>query len=79
MDVASLERVQQYLVIDHEQQATDSGIPPAYWPASGDLRVKNLSAKYSAVSTMYRLSIIEADVPAQNRTAPTSFTIFRST
>ena len=48
--MASLERVQQYLVIDQEPKAADSGVPPAYWPASGDLRVENLSAKYSAVS-----------------------------
>ncbi|KAI0085657.1 multidrug resistance-associated ABC transporter [Irpex rosettiformis] len=44
----SLERIQQYLVIDHEPKATEGGIPPAYWPASGDLRVENLSAKYSS-------------------------------
>ncbi|KAJ7078496.1 hypothetical protein C8R44DRAFT_836696 [Mycena epipterygia] len=30
-----------------EPKATSSGIPPAYWPASGELTVENLSAKYS--------------------------------
>ncbi|KAF9016393.1 hypothetical protein BDZ89DRAFT_1094518 [Hymenopellis radicata] len=36
----SLERIQQ-------AKATNQGEPPAYWPASGDLRVENLSARYS--------------------------------
>ncbi|KAI0803030.1 hypothetical protein BC629DRAFT_1591129 [Irpex lacteus] len=44
----SLERIQQYLTIDQEPKATDSGVPPAYWPGSGDLRVENLSARYSS-------------------------------
>ncbi|KAI0711040.1 P-loop containing nucleoside triphosphate hydrolase protein [Cerioporus squamosus] len=45
---ASLERVEQYLHIEHEPAPTPAGIPPAYWPASGSLRVENLSARYSA-------------------------------
>ncbi|EMD36164.1 hypothetical protein CERSUDRAFT_84254 [Gelatoporia subvermispora B] len=44
----SLERVQQYLEIEHEPESTLEGIPPAYWPASGDLKVEKLSARYSA-------------------------------
>ncbi|EJF59658.1 P-loop containing nucleoside triphosphate hydrolase protein [Dichomitus squalens LYAD-421 SS1] len=44
----SLERIQQYLVIEHEPQSTPEGVPPAYWPASGALEVNNLSARYSA-------------------------------
>ncbi|KAI0633842.1 multidrug resistance-associated ABC transporter [Trametes polyzona] len=44
----SLERVQQYLTIEQEEKPTANGIPPAYWPASGDLRVEKLSARYSA-------------------------------
>ncbi|KAI0076652.1 P-loop containing nucleoside triphosphate hydrolase protein [Panus rudis PR-1116 ss-1] len=43
----SLERIQQYLEIEHEPKPTARGIPPAYWPASGDLRVEQLSARYS--------------------------------
>ncbi|KAF9526535.1 multidrug resistance-associated ABC transporter [Crepidotus variabilis] len=43
----SLERIQDYLDIDHEPKPTEAGKPPAYWPASGDLRVENLSARYS--------------------------------
>ncbi len=27
------------------------GVPPAYWPASGDLRVEKLTARYSAVGS----------------------------
>ncbi|KAI0697137.1 multidrug resistance-associated ABC transporter [Cytidiella melzeri] len=43
----SLERIQQYLVIEQEPKATKEGVPPAYWPASGELVIENLSAKYS--------------------------------
>ncbi|KAF7340426.1 Multidrug resistance-associated ABC transporter protein [Mycena venus] len=43
----SLERIQGYIEIEHEKSATEDGKPPAYWPASGDLRVENLSARYS--------------------------------
>lgn len=45
-----LERIQQYIDIDQEPLPKDAGKPPAYWPASGDLRVENLSARYSLVS-----------------------------
>ncbi|KAF8957025.1 multidrug resistance-associated ABC transporter [Flammula alnicola] len=43
----SLERVQGYIDIEHEPKPTDVGKPPAAWPASGDLRVEKLSARYS--------------------------------
>ncbi|KAI0768822.1 multidrug resistance-associated ABC transporter [Trametes elegans] len=43
----SLERVQQYLSVEQEPKPSASGVPPAYWPASGDLRVEKLSARYS--------------------------------
>ncbi|KIP05213.1 hypothetical protein PHLGIDRAFT_534841, partial [Phlebiopsis gigantea 11061_1 CR5-6] len=43
----SLERIQQYLDIEHEPEPKDGGRPPAYWPSSGDLRVEKLSARYS--------------------------------
>jgi len=43
----SLERIQGYIDIEHEPEATESGKPPAAWPTSGDLRVENLSARYS--------------------------------
>ena len=45
----SLERIQGYLDIEHEPKETEAGRPPAAWPASGDLRVENLSARYSQV------------------------------
>ncbi|KAJ6535432.1 hypothetical protein B0H19DRAFT_1079915 [Mycena capillaripes] len=32
---------------EKEPPSTAEGNPPAYWPASGDLRVENLSARYS--------------------------------
>ncbi|KAH9829684.1 uncharacterized protein C8Q71DRAFT_887948 [Rhodofomes roseus] len=43
----SLERIKQYMEIEHEPKATPEGVPPAYWPASGDLKVEKLSARYS--------------------------------
>lgn len=45
----SLERINAYIHIEQEPKATEAGIPPAYWPASGDIRVENLSARYSPV------------------------------
>ncbi|EKM56938.1 uncharacterized protein PHACADRAFT_208107 [Phanerochaete carnosa HHB-10118-sp] len=43
----SLERVKQYVDIDHEPEPEPEGVPPAYWPSGGDLRVEKLSARYS--------------------------------
>jgi len=43
----SLERIQGYVTIDQEPKPTSAGRPPAYWPASGDIRVEDLSARYS--------------------------------
>ncbi|KAE9405641.1 hypothetical protein BT96DRAFT_955137 [Gymnopus androsaceus JB14] len=43
----SLERVEAYLQIEQEPKPTEQGKAPAYWPASGDLRVENLCARYS--------------------------------
>ncbi|KIJ38971.1 hypothetical protein M422DRAFT_258389 [Sphaerobolus stellatus SS14] len=42
-----LERIQGYLDIEHEPEPIEAGKPPASWPTSGDLRVENLSARYS--------------------------------
>ncbi|KAF8199798.1 P-loop containing nucleoside triphosphate hydrolase protein [Mycena galopus ATCC 62051] len=43
----SLERIESYLTIEQEPKPNPAGIPPAYWPASGNLSVDSLSAKYS--------------------------------
>ncbi|KIK62964.1 hypothetical protein GYMLUDRAFT_259735 [Collybiopsis luxurians FD-317 M1] len=43
----SLERINAYIEIEQEPKPTKEGIPPAHWPSSGDLRVENLSARYS--------------------------------
>lgn len=43
----SLERIEQYVQIEQEPKPTENGVPPAYWPASGELRVEKLSARYS--------------------------------
>jgi ABC-type bacteriocin/lantibiotic exporter with double-glycine peptidase domain len=42
-----LERIQDYVNIEQEPKPSGNGVPPAYWPASGEIRVENLSAKYS--------------------------------
>ncbi|KAH9030174.1 hypothetical protein EDB84DRAFT_1562614 [Lactarius hengduanensis] len=43
----SLERMHSYINAEQEPKPIKQGIPPAYWPASGDLRVEKLSARYS--------------------------------
>ncbi|KAJ3772853.1 hypothetical protein FB446DRAFT_788322 [Lentinula raphanica] len=43
----SLERIQHYTTIEQEPKPTSEAEPPAYWPASGHLRVEELSARYS--------------------------------
>ncbi|KAJ7891591.1 hypothetical protein B0H14DRAFT_2192156, partial [Mycena olivaceomarginata] len=47
---SSLERIVQYLGIEQEPKPTQAGVPPGYWPASGEIRAENLSAKYSTDS-----------------------------
>jgi len=42
----SVERIRQYMEIEQEPKPI-KGDPPAYWPASGDLRVEHLTARYS--------------------------------
>lgn len=44
-----MERIQQYITIEQEPKPSESGVPPAYWPASGNLKVEKLSARYSEV------------------------------
>jgi ABC-type multidrug transport system fused ATPase/permease subunit len=48
VEANSLERIQSYIDIEHEPEPKDDGTPPAYWPASGDIRVQNLTARYSS-------------------------------
>ncbi|KZP30958.1 P-loop containing nucleoside triphosphate hydrolase protein [Athelia psychrophila] len=45
---SSLERIHEYSIIEQEPASTEGGQPPAYWPASGEIRVEGLSARYSA-------------------------------
>ncbi|KAF9483592.1 multidrug resistance-associated ABC transporter [Pholiota conissans] len=47
VEANSLERIQGYIDIEHEPKPTEEGKPPAAWPTSGELRVENLSARYS--------------------------------
>ncbi|KAG9314746.1 P-loop containing nucleoside triphosphate hydrolase protein [Chiua virens] len=44
----TLERIASYMDVEQETERTSKTSPPAYWPASGDLRVENLSARYSS-------------------------------
>ncbi|GJJ15115.1 hypothetical protein Clacol_009390 [Clathrus columnatus] len=46
----SIERIQAYIDIVQEPKPSKSGAPPAYWPASGNVVVENLRARYSADS-----------------------------
>lgn len=43
----SLERIGAYIAIEQEKPPVPEGVPPAYWPSSGHLRVEGLSASYS--------------------------------
>lgn len=43
----SLERIQGYVDIEQEPKPTKQGVPPAHWPSSGEIRVENLSARYT--------------------------------
>ncbi|KAG8908974.1 hypothetical protein FRB99_000077 [Tulasnella sp. 403] len=43
----SLERVKAYVDIEQEEKPRPEGVPPAYWPASGSLVIKDLCARYS--------------------------------
>ncbi|KAF9014580.1 P-loop containing nucleoside triphosphate hydrolase protein [Hymenopellis radicata] len=45
--LGALERILHYIKAEQEPKPRPSGVPPAYWPSSGDLRVENLSARYS--------------------------------
>ena len=55
----SLERIQGFLDIEHEPRPLKDNDLPAAWPTSGDLRIMNLSAKYSLVSfSFYNLSYV---------------------
>ncbi|KAE9403967.1 P-loop containing nucleoside triphosphate hydrolase protein [Gymnopus androsaceus JB14] len=47
LEANSLERLQHYLNIEHEEKGSIECVPPAYWPASGALEVEGLCAKYS--------------------------------
>ncbi|KIJ68829.1 hypothetical protein HYDPIDRAFT_25082 [Hydnomerulius pinastri MD-312] len=44
----SIERINSYMNIEQEPKSTEGGQPPAYWPASGEVVVENLSARYSS-------------------------------
>lgn len=36
--------LQDYLHIDSEKERSEEGVPPAYWPASGSVDLKDLTA-----------------------------------
>ncbi|KAF9077569.1 P-loop containing nucleoside triphosphate hydrolase protein, partial [Rhodocollybia butyracea] len=47
LEANCLERIQHYLDIDHEDEKSSEGIPPAYWPSGGALQIEGLCARYS--------------------------------
>ncbi|THV06409.1 P-loop containing nucleoside triphosphate hydrolase protein [Dendrothele bispora CBS 962.96] len=47
MQSNSLERVNSYISIEQEPKPTKEGVPPAYWPSNGEIRVEKLAARYS--------------------------------
>ena len=53
----SLERIHSYINAEQEPKPTKQGVPPAYWPASGDLKVEKLSARYSLVRDLSVLAM----------------------
>ncbi|CDO77193.1 hypothetical protein BN946_scf184747.g6 [Trametes cinnabarina] len=59
-------RIQQYITIEQEPLPTSDGMPPAYWPASGSLKVEKLSARYT-VDGPRVLHEISFDVKAGER------------
>lgn len=42
----SIERINDYLVVEQEPAATTQGKPPASWPTSGEIVIKDLTARY---------------------------------
>jgi ABC-type multidrug transport system fused ATPase/permease subunit len=48
--------VQAYLDAPQEPKATITGVPPAAWPASGDLKIESLSARYSEARVPVRIA-----------------------
>ncbi|KAJ7288436.1 P-loop containing nucleoside triphosphate hydrolase protein [Mycena rebaudengoi] len=68
LDANNLERVLEYRDIEQEGKVTPAGVPPAYWPASGDISAKNLSAKYSPDGP-YILQDISFDIKSGERIA----------
>ena len=65
--------------IEHEPEATETGKSPAAWPTSGDLRVENLSARYSQVCLFAKFTIKTFSISTLLRQAQKFFTIFPST
>ncbi|KAF6747842.1 multidrug resistance-associated ABC transporter [Ephemerocybe angulata] len=47
VEANSMERIFAYTKIEQEETPSEGGRPPAAWPTSGEVRVENLSARYS--------------------------------
>lgn len=45
-----------YTEVEQEQEPAECGKPPAAWPTSGEIKVENLSARYSKVSSILSMS-----------------------
>ncbi|EIN13023.1 P-loop containing nucleoside triphosphate hydrolase protein [Punctularia strigosozonata HHB-11173 SS5] len=47
IECKSLERIKDFIEIEQEPVPVPEGVPPAYWPNNGSLRVEDLCARYS--------------------------------
>ncbi|KAI0270713.1 P-loop containing nucleoside triphosphate hydrolase protein [Gloeopeniophorella convolvens] len=50
VEFISLERIRDFLRIEHEPKPTPNSMPPAYWPSTGSLKVVGLCASYGPES-----------------------------
>ena len=45
--LCSIERIRDFLLIEKEPPPNKQGVPPAYWPSSGNIKADHLCAQYS--------------------------------
>jgi hypothetical protein len=55
--ISGMVSIRDYVIIEQEAEPTKAGLPPAYWPASGDLRVENLSNSGKHLTFLGRIAL----------------------
>lgn len=69
-----MERIVAYTEVEQELKPTEQGKPPAAWPTSGEIKVENLTARYSKVSHTTRLPCsLAAGLTVNGRLDPLSY------